>query len=128
MRMRSKLSPKRETNRLFHTLVLSSLTLGCSETHLRSIRTDDASVDTGPGDDAVAERDAGVDAFDPRYCEPGWPTTKGAPRVVCVDADGLVRAESEVPCESRVLCELGTVREIGERFEPSCCLLPPGTP
>ncbi|MCB9592445.1 MAG: hypothetical protein H6719_06915 [Sandaracinaceae bacterium] len=99
--------------RLFHTLVVSSvMTLdGCTISHATT-------ADAGPGDppdggadglDAGADGgtdaaipdaaipdagfdaaipDAGWDAGDARFCEPGWPTTKG---MVCVDiGDGVV--------------------------------------
>ena len=103
-------------SRLFHTLVVSSvMTLdGCTISH--SLATDagdddppDGGGDLDAGDDAGFDADvpdAGVDAgladagfdagiadaalldADVRFCEPGWPTTKG---MVCVDqGDGTV--------------------------------------
>ena len=55
------------THRLLHTLVFSSAALvgGCGAAHAT------------PASDAAATPDAGSDAPDVRYCEPGWPTTKG---------------------------------------------------
>ena len=86
-------------HRLLHTLVLSSAYLleGCAVSH--RVDTPDASapaadasapidaaapVDAAAPIDAAAPVDAAepidaatpVDAGDPRFCEPGWPTTK----------------------------------------------------
>lgn len=56
------------THRLLHTLVFSSAALvgGCGATHAMPTQAD-----------APSTPDAGSDAPDVRYCEPGWPTTKG---------------------------------------------------
>ena len=56
------------THRLLHTLVFSSAALvgGCCATHAMPTPAD-----------APSPPDAGSDAPDVRYCEPGWPTTKG---------------------------------------------------
>lgn len=110
-------------HKLFHTLVLSSITLGCDATHLRPPESD-----AGAQPDSAASQDASSDAFDPRYCEPGWPTTKGGPRVVCVDEEGLIRAPSDVPCAANYLCDLGVTREVGEPVDASCCLIRPDAP
>lgn len=57
----------RMTHRLLHTLVFSSAALvGCGATHAMPLQSD-----------APSAPDAGSDAPDVRYCEPGWPTTKG---------------------------------------------------
>ena len=107
-------------SKLFHTLVLSSFTLGCSKTHTRPMSVSDA----GPANDAAAASDAGFDANDPRYCEPGWPTTKGGPRAVCVDAERRISADG-LPCAANYLCEGDVIGEVGTPVDASCCLLRP---
>ena len=132
--MPKKSFPTRETSKLFHVLVLSSLSLGCGKTH-GVIPGSDA----GPESDAQRAEDAQetVDApelsldssgFDPRYCEPGWPTTKGGPREVCVDEDDIVRPFTDAPCARWRLCGFSVFVAEGEPVDPSCCLLPPGEP
>ncbi len=89
------------SKRLFHTLVVSSvMTLdGCTISH--AVEELDAGPDDPPdggesdaGSDAglpdaalgfdAAIPDAGWDAGDVRFCEPGWPTTRG---MVCGGLD-----------------------------------------
>lgn len=91
------------SKRLFHTLVVSSvMTLdGCTISHATSADAGPDDPPDGGGSDAgtdaalpdaalpdagfdAAVPDAGWDAGDARFCEPGWPTTKG---MVCVDLD-----------------------------------------
>ncbi len=126
--------PTRETSKLFHVLVLSSLSLGCGRTHSATLGSDAGpESDTQRADDAQETVDApevSLDSsgVDPRYCEPGWPTTKGGPREVCVDEEGLIRLSSDTPCASRRLCDFGVFVAEGEPVHPSCCLLPPGEP
>lgn len=111
-------------SKLFHTLVLSSFTLGCSKTHTRPLSASDA----GPANDVSAAGDVGFDARDPRYCEPGWPTTKGGPRSVCVDEEGRISTPELRPCAANYRCELSVIGEVGTPIDPSCCLLQPDAP
>ena len=94
------LYPHRMSHRLLHTLVFSSAALvgGCGAAHVTPIS------------DAPSAPDAGSDAPDVRYCEPGWPTTKGQFRY---DLDGVAYSCSH-PIEPDTLPDLSM-----------CCVIRP---
>jgi len=94
------LYPQHMTHRLLHTLVFSSAALvgGCGAAHVT------------PTSDASAPPDAGADAPDVRYCEAGWPTTKGQFRH---DRDGVVYSCSH-PMENPEMPDLSM-----------CCVIRP---